>query len=188
MDQGLHTVSVRDICAVYDVTTRTVNRWLNESGEPTPRFRGGEEAYFAIADLMPRIPRDPAPLLSLDHQRRQVASPEIGLGCEIAKRAKRLWMALTPEQRQKMSEVQAAYREAVARAFWEKVLFLDADHLMQAFSLHPAILQAVVGNADLPEDWEDFCIAFTLANTSPKSLWRLTKSSTYNEGKTTHVA
>lgn len=188
MDQGLHTVSVQDICAIYDVTSRTVSRWLSETEEPIPRFRGNEEALFALADLLPRVPRDPAPLLALDRQRRPEMRPEIGLGLEVSKRAMRLYEALNCEQRVKLSEVQADYREAIARAFWEKVLFLDSEHLAQSLSLHPAIIQAVVANADLPVDWQDFCIAFTLTNTSPKSLWRLTKTNTYNEGKNTHVA
>lgn len=187
MDQGLHTVSVQDICAIYDVTSRTVSRWLSETEEPVPRFRGDEESLFALADLLPRIPRDPAPLLALDRQRRPEMPPEIDLGLEVAKRAMRLHEALSREQRAKLSNVQADYREAVARAFWEKVLFLDSEHLAQSLSLHPAIIQAVVANADLPVDWQDFCIAFTLANTSPKSLWRLTKSQTHHEGRTNHV-
>ncbi|MDO6480965.1 hypothetical protein [Shimia thalassica] len=187
MDQGLHTISARDICAVYDVTTRTAVRWLSEGEEPSPRYRGGDVSLFALADLLPRIPRDPAPLLALDRQRRPDMSPEIDLGLEIAKRSKRLVSTLSEERQIKLNQVQSDYREAVARAFWEKVLFLDAEHLAQSLSLHPVIIQAVVADIELPEDWESFCIAFTLTNTSPKSLWRLTKSQTHHEGSIKYV-
>ena len=136
MDLGLHSISTQDICKLYDVTSRTVHRWITAGDDPAPRLRSDRDHYFALADLLPRVPRDPAPLLRLDGQRRPHTPPDVDLGHEMAIRARLLWKALSDAQRQRLGQIQSGFRETIARALWEKVIFLEPAYLTQALSLH----------------------------------------------------
>lgn len=145
-----------------------------------PRYREGTEHFYALADLVPRV-ADPFPLLHHSRQAGVDIPADIDLGSAPQARSKRLWASLSDAQRERAAEIQNSFREAVARAFWEKVVHLDAIFLTDVLLIHPAVIHAIFGD-DLPADWEDFCIAFTLKNTSIKGIWHLAKTHTYQEG------
>ncbi|KIC45351.1 hypothetical protein RA28_12935 [Ruegeria sp. ANG-S4] len=122
------------------------------------------------------------PLLFYQRQTHLTTPPDVDLGLEVAGRARQLWEALDDAQRNRAAKIQVSFRETIARAFWEKLQYLDGQQLANALLLHPAIIQAVFGD-DLPENWEDFCISFTIKNTPTKAIWRLAMTHTYQEGK-----
>ena len=180
MSQGLHCISTAQLCDLYNITPRTAHRWL-AGRDPAPRHRCGAEHFYTLADLLPRVP-DPKPILRYARQRRLVASSDADLGPNVQERAKRLWASLTDAERDRAAAIQSNFRETVAKLFWEKVLHLDASYLSEALLIHPSIIQSIFGDKDLPESWDDFCIAFTLKNTPTKGIWRLAKSTAFQEG------
>ena len=177
MDRCIYTISVCDIAKTYDISTRSVHRWLDGNDVHVPRYHQHDGMRFAIADLVPAIPRDPDLIITLDHQRCPKTRADIDLGSDVTERAARLWRVLSPIQQEKLAAIRGTFREERVRAFWSDVVHLDATYLADALSLHPTVIRAIFGDdTEPPEIDRQFCVEFTLKNTPTKSLWQIAQA------------